>query len=180
MRDTPTVPDHAQYLTFLLADEEYAIGILRVREIIEYDTLTRLPSAPRDVRGVINLRGSVVPVVDLSVRFGLPERAPTRRTCIIIVEVAVQGEDVVMGIMADAVSQVVDLRAEDIEPPPPFGTRARMEHIAGMGRSGSRFVVILDIDAILARDLAGELGLVEALATGGVGGRAEVPEPAGA
>lgn len=177
MRDTLTGPDQAQYLTFLLADEEYAIGILRVREIIEYDTLTRLPSAPRDVRGVINLRGSVVPVVDLSVRFGLPERVPTRRTCIIIVEVAMHGEDVVMGILADAVSQVVDLGADDIEPPPPFGTRARMEHLAGMGRSGNKFVLILNIDAILSHDLAGELSAVADASSAGL---AAQPAPAGA
>jgi purine-binding chemotaxis protein CheW len=142
--------EQAQYLSFLLAGEEYAVGILRVREIIEYDTLTLLPSAPPQIRGIINLRGSVVPVVDLAVQFGLEARPVTRRTCIVIVELETDGERTVMGLLADAVSQVIELRPDEIEPPPPFGTRVRMDHLVGMGRNGRKFVLILDIDRLLA------------------------------
>ena len=150
MAATVTGLEPAQYLTFFIADEEYAVGILKVKEIIEFDTLTRLPSAPRHIRGVINLRGSVVPVVDLAVCFGLPERPVTRRTCIVIVEVRFGEDQVVMGIIADAVSQVIDLAPDDIEPPPPFGTRVAMEHLLGMGKVGRKFALILDIDRALS------------------------------
>lgn len=150
MSATATALEPQQYLTFFIADEEYAVGILKVKEIIEFDTLTRLPSAPRHVRGVINLRGSVVPVVDLGVSFGLPERAVTRRTCIVIVEVNLGDDQVVMGIITDAVSQVIDLAPGDIEPPPPFGTRVAMEHLLGMGKVGRKFALILDIDRALS------------------------------
>src|SRR6266508_2582123 len=96
-----------QYLSFQLAGEEFAFGILRVREILEYDTITRVPNAPAAVRGVINLRGSVVPVVDLAILFALPATGVTKRTCIVIVEARVDGQDLVMGVLADAVSQVI-------------------------------------------------------------------------
>src|SRR5262249_23505753 len=101
--------DLAQFLTFSVADEEYGISVLTVREILEYDTVTRVPKTPAFIRGVINLRGRVVPVVDLAVRFGLPASPVTKRSCVVIVEVQVQGEPVVMGLIADAVNQVVEL-----------------------------------------------------------------------
>ncbi|HET6764669.1 MAG TPA: chemotaxis protein CheW, partial [Longimicrobiaceae bacterium] len=129
---------------------EYALGILRVREIIQHDALTRVPAAPAWVRGVINLRGSVVPVVDLAVRFGMGESAVTRWTCLVIVEVALRGEQVVVGLMADAVSQVMELRPDDIEPPPSFGTGACGQHLLGMARTEGKFALILDIDGVLA------------------------------
>lgn len=139
-----------QYLSFQLAGEEYAFGIMRVREILEYDTITRVPNAPAAIRGVINLRGSVVPVVDLTVRFGLAPTAITKRTCIVIVEAMVDGRELVMGILADAVSQVLDLAGDAIEPPPAFGSRVRVEHLVGMGKlDAQRFVLILDIDRLL-------------------------------
>ena len=141
---------NTQYLTFQLAGDEYGFGILRVKEILEYDTLTRVPSAPAAIRGVINLRGAVVPVVDLAVRFGLPATAVTRRTCIVIVEVRAGEEDIVMGVMVDAVSQVMDLAEHDIEPPPPFGAKVRVDYLVGMGKIGKGFVLILDIDRLLA------------------------------
>lgn len=148
-----TVADEAtQYLTFRIAGEEYAIGILQVREIIEYDTLTRVPASAPWVRGVINLRGAVVPVMDLAVKFGLPEVPVTRRTCIVIVEVALETDRVTMGVIVDAVSQVIDLPAGEIEPPPSFGTRVRADHLVGMGKAGKKFVLILDIDRVLAAD----------------------------
>jgi purine-binding chemotaxis protein CheW len=139
----------AQYLTFQLAGDDYAFGILRVKEILEHETITRVPNAPAAVRGVINLRGAVVPVVDLALRFGLPATAVTRRTCIVIVEVQSDGEELVMGVLVDAVSQVIDLTADDIEPPPPFGAKVRVDHIVGMGKQDKRFVLILDIDRLL-------------------------------
>lgn len=141
---------NTQYLSFHLAGEEFAFGILRVKEILEYDTLTRVPSAPAAVRGVINLRGSVVPVVDIALLFGLPSTAVTKRSCVIIVEVRVDGQELVMGILADAVNQVIELSPETIEPPPAFGSRVRVEYLVGMGKVDARkFVLILDIDRLL-------------------------------
>jgi len=142
--------DQAQYLGFYIAEEEYAIGILRVKEILEYDTITRVPGTPPSIRGVINLRGSVVPVVDLALKLGLPESPITNRTCIVVVEVDLDGERTVMGVMADAVSQVMDLGGGDIEPPPAFGTRVHMDHLLGMGKAGKKFILLLDIDRILS------------------------------
>jgi purine-binding chemotaxis protein CheW len=145
-------PDQGQHLTFHLAGEEYAIGILRVKEIIEFGVVTKVPGTPPFIRGVINLRGSVVPVVDLAVKFGLPESPVTRRTCIVIVEVELEGEQTVMGVVADAVSQVLDLRPEDIEAPPAFGTRVRVEYLRGLGKLGKKFALILDVDRVLSAD----------------------------
>jgi purine-binding chemotaxis protein CheW len=139
-----------QFLTFLLAEESYAVSILRVREIIEYDTVTRVPNMPTSIRGVINLRGAVVPVVDLAVRFGLGDCRVTKRTCVIIAEVEVGGERLVMGLMADSVSQVIDLPPADIEPPPAFGTRVRVDFLKGLGKIGKKFVLILDLDRALS------------------------------
>jgi len=139
-----------QYLSFQLAGEEFAFGILRVKEILEYDTLTRVPNAPPAVRGVINLRGAVVPVLDLAHLFGLPATAVTKRSCVIIVEVRVDDQELVMGILADAVNQVIELAPDTIEPAPAFGSRVRVEYLVGMGKLDSRkFVLILDIDRLL-------------------------------
>lgn len=150
MHTTGDLTDLSQYLTFLIAGEEYAVGILRVKEIIEHEPMTRLPGAPPSIRGVINLRGAVVPVVDLALKFGLPALEITRRTCYVIVEIESGGEQSVIGIMADAVSSVVDLSPSEIEPPPSFGTRARAEHLLGLGKLGSRFALILDLDRMLS------------------------------
>jgi purine-binding chemotaxis protein CheW len=152
MASQPIPAEGAQYLGFYIAGEEYAIGILRVREILEYDTLTKVPTTPPSIRGVINLRGSVVPVVDLAVKFGLPESVISKRTCIVVVEVNLDGERAVMGVLADAVSQVIDLPASEVEPPPPFGTRVRVDCLIGMGRAGRKFVLLLDIDKLLSLD----------------------------
>ena len=146
----PAATDQSQYLSFYLAGEEYAIGILQAKEILEYDTLTRVPQTPPAIRGVINLRGSVVPVVDLAVKFGLPPTAISKRTCIVIVEVDLAGQRTVMGLLADAVSQVMDLTPTDIEPPPPFGTAVRVDYLQGMGKVGKKFVLLLDVDRVLA------------------------------
>ena len=139
-----------QYLTFFIRGEEYAVGILRVKEIIEYEVVTRVPAVPPHVRGVINLRGAVLPVVDLAAKFGSPETDVTRTTCIVIVETQLRDEIVVAGVMTDAVSEVVDLGADQIEPPPPFGTGVRVDFLVGMGKLDGRLVLILDIDRVLS------------------------------
>jgi chemotaxis signal transduction protein len=139
-----------QYLTYFLADEEYGINIQKVKEIIEYTAITKVPKVPRWIRGVINLRGNVVPVVDLAVRFGLEEGPVTKTTCIIIVEVQQETEATVMGVIADAVNQVIALSPAEIEEPPAFGTRVRLEYLAGMGKLGKKFALILNIDCVLS------------------------------
>ncbi|HYX68453.1 MAG TPA: chemotaxis protein CheW [Terriglobales bacterium] len=144
--------DVRQYLTFLIGGEEYAVNLLKVKEIIEYDTVTKVPRTPEWVRGVINLRGSVVPVVDLAVKFRQPPSKIGKLTCIVIAEVECEGESTVMGVMADAVSQVVDLKPEDIEPPPTFGTRVKVDYLLGMARAGKKFCLLLDTDRVLSTD----------------------------
>ncbi|MFA7282737.1 MAG: chemotaxis protein CheW [Sterolibacterium sp.] len=150
-----------QYLTFMLAGEMFAVGILHIKEIIEYGELTMVPTMPAFIRGVINLRGSVVPVVDLASRFGAPAGEVTRRTCIVIVEVAhaVENEieQQIMGIMVDAVNEVLEIAAEQIEPAPAFGARIRADFIAGMGKVEGRFVIVLDVNRVLSLDEIAEL-----------------------
>ncbi len=141
-----------QYLTFFLGGEELALNVLRVKEIIEYDTLTKLPTAPPSIRGVINLRGSVVPVVDLAFKLGFAETRITKRTCIVMVEVELAGEEAIMGLMTDSVNQVIDFLPEDIEKPPLFGTSIQGSYLKGMGKAGKKFVLILDIDRLLSED----------------------------
>jgi purine-binding chemotaxis protein CheW len=139
-----------QFLTFFVAEEEYAISVLKVTEIIECGALTKVPGAPSWIRGVINLRGSVVPVVDLAIKFGLPETVITPRTCVVVVEIRAEEERLVLGVMADAVHQVFDIQPGDIQPSPVFGLRVRVDCILGMGSVNGKFVVILDIDHILS------------------------------
>ena len=150
--DVRTSDGLSQVLSFFIDGEEYAIGILRVKEIIRYDTITKVPTTPRWIRGVLNLRGLVVPVVDLAAKFGIRETPVTGQTCVVIVETDLDGEKTLMGVVADAVSQVLDFRAEDIGEPPPFGTRVRVDYIVGMGKVGKKFVHILDIDGVLSAD----------------------------
>ncbi|MDC8756457.1 chemotaxis protein CheW [Janthinobacterium fluminis] len=139
-----------QYLTFTLGGEMFAIGILCVKEIIEYGNLTDVPMMSECIRGVINLRGSVVTVMDLSVRFGRPSTPVTKRTCNIIVEIEDGGERQVIGVVVDAVNAVLDIAGADIEPPPAFGARIRNEFIAGMGKINGKFVILLDIGQVFA------------------------------
>jgi len=141
-----------QYLSFFLAGEEYALGILQVKEIIEYTTVTRIPGAPVWVRGVFNLRGSVVPVVDLAVKLGAPPVTPTRWSCIVVVEVKFGGERLVLGLLADSIGQVIELAPEDVVPPPAFGAPVHVDYLVGMGRMGAgrKFVLLLDIDRVLS------------------------------
>jgi purine-binding chemotaxis protein CheW len=139
-----------QYLSFFLAGEEYALGILQVKEIIEYDTVTRVPGAPTWVRGVTNLRGSVLPVIDLAGKFGMAPCTINRRSCIVVVEVSVQKEQLVLGVLVDAIGQVLEFAPGDVEPVPAFGTPVRPDYLMGMGRSGKKFVLLLDIDRVLS------------------------------
>src|SRR5262245_48128495 len=141
-----------QYLTFFLGDEQYAVGVLTVKEIIEYGVVTRVPTTPPYIRGVINLRGSVVPVVDLSVKFGFEPCPLSRRTCIIIMETTLRGERATMGVVADSVSQVIQFAEQDIEQAPAFGSRVRMEYLEGMAKMGSKFVLILNMNEVFATD----------------------------
>ena len=141
-----------QYLTFMLTGETFAMGILAIKEIIEYANVTEVPMMPEYVRGVINLRGSVVPVIDLSVRFGKPASPVTKRTCIVIIEVVANGERQVLGVIVDAVNAVLDIPASEIEPPPAFGASIRTDFIQGMGKVNSKFVILLDVEHVLAAD----------------------------
>lgn len=142
----------AQYLTFSLSGEMFAIAILGVKEIIEFGNLTEIPMMPPFIRGVINLRGSVVPVVDLSARFGNHKTEVGRRTCIVILEVLDGEMNHDIGVMVDAVSEVLEIPASEIEPPPAFGARIRTDFISGMGKVGGKFVIILNINNILSVD----------------------------
>jgi purine-binding chemotaxis protein CheW len=146
-----------QFLTFMLGGEMFAMGILAIKEIIEYSTLTEVPMMPPSVRGVINLRGSVVPVVDLSVRFGRTPGAVTKRTCIVIVETSLNDTRQDVGVVVDAVNEVLEIPAQDIEPPPMFGTRIRTDFIQGMGKVNNRFVILLDVNQVLSLDELAEL-----------------------
>jgi purine-binding chemotaxis protein CheW len=136
----------------MIGGEEYAVSLLKVKEIIEYDTVTEIPKTPQWVRGVINLRGNVVPVIDLAVKFRLAPSVPGKLTCIVITEVQCEGEPTVMGVMADAVRQVIDLRPQEIEVPPSFGTRVKVDYLLGMARSGKKFCLLLDTEKVLSTD----------------------------
>jgi purine-binding chemotaxis protein CheW len=157
-------PLSTQYLTFVVGEEEYGVGITRAKEIIEYDTVTTVPNAPPFIRGVINLRGSVVPVVDLAVKFGRRSSAVTRRSCIVVVEVDLDGNRTVMGIVADRVSQVADLPPSAIEPPPAFGTGVRTEWLLGLGRADKRFLLLLDTDRALSHHELAAVSAAQAIA----------------
>jgi purine-binding chemotaxis protein CheW len=160
-------PPTRQYLTFLLNGEVFALGILSVKEIIEYSAPTAVPLTPAYVRGVINLRGAVVPVLDLSIRFGKPEGPVTKRTCILILEIEAGAERHDLGVVVDAVNAVLEIPSEDIQPPPAFGTYVQTDFIEGMGKVKGRFVIVLDVQRVLADD--------EMLALTQVHGTAETP-----
>lgn len=156
--------DDSQYLTFQLAGEMFAIGILNIKEIIEYGNITSVPMMPAFVRGVINLRGRVVPVIDLQARFGRESTPDGKRTCIVIIEVTVQGETQDIGVVVDAVSEVLTIPASEIERAPSFGARLRADFICGMGKVDGKFVIILNVDQVLSvTELAGLVGQLEHL-----------------
>ncbi|MBW8896852.1 MAG: purine-binding chemotaxis protein CheW [Massilia sp.] len=152
----------AQYLTFMLGGEAFGIGIMAVKEIIEFAGITDVPMMPDSIRGVINLRGAVVPVMDLAARFGRPRTVPGKRTCIVIVELAGEDGHQLTGVVVDAVSAVLDIPAADIEPAPSFGTRIRGDFIAGMGKVNGKFVILLNVDQVLALDGLPDLAAADA------------------
>lgn len=138
------------YLTFKLGAEVFALEVSKVREVLDFTTITKIPRTPEFLRGVINLRGSVVPVVDLRLGFGLDSVDPTVNTCIIVVEVAMASETIIVGALADAVEEVVDIDAADIQPPPRLGSAIQTDFIQGMGKRENGFLMILNIDRIFS------------------------------
>lgn len=156
-----------QYLTFTLEEEVFALDIGKVREVLDFCSVTKVPQTPDFMRGVINLRGNVVPVVDMRLKFGMVPAEKTVNTCIIIVEVAVDGEITVLGAIADSVQEVLDLEPEQIEPAPRIGTKLNTDFIRGMGKRDERFLMILDVDKVFS---CGEMAMAQ--------GMADVPEAA--
>lgn len=156
----------AQYLTFQLGGEMFAVGILNIKEIIEYGSVTEIPMVPPFIRGVINLRGAVVPVIDLASRFGGKRSEVSRRTCIVIIELAEGEERQDIGVVVDSVSEVLEIPASEIEPPPAFGARIRADFIKGMGKVNGRFVIILDVAKVLSVDEIASLSQLAGDATG--------------
>jgi purine-binding chemotaxis protein CheW len=147
-----------QYLTFMVADEMFALPIAAIREIVEYREPTDVPMMPSFIRGVINLRGRVVPVIDLCARFSRGKGQTSRRSCFVILELNHQEWNHDIGVLVDAVSAVLEIADADIEPPPNFGIRLRSDFISGMGKVGERFVIILNIDKVLSVDELSSLG----------------------
>jgi purine-binding chemotaxis protein CheW len=142
----------SQYLTFTLAEEQYAVQVYDVKEVLEYTTVTRVPRTQEFMRGVINLRGSVVPVIDLRLKFGMGETEKTIDTSIIVMEVEINGDTVTVGTLADSVQEVINLDEEQIEPSPQIGTRIYTDFIRGIGKQDERFIIILDIDRIFSEE----------------------------
>ena len=145
---TAETVESTQYLTFKLGEEIFALDVAEVREILDFTTVTKVPQTPPFMRGVINLRGSVVPVMDLRLKFGMSATEKTVNSCIIVTEMTIETEHVVIGILADAVQEVIDLEPEQIEPAPRIGTKVSLEFILGMGKHNGSFMMILDIDRI--------------------------------
>ncbi len=141
-----------QYLTFTLAEETFAIEIVKVREVIDYVHVTRVPRMPDYLRGVINLRGSVVPVIDLRLILGMPSIEKTVDTCVIIAEVMIDGEALHLGMLADSVQEVIDVNPSQIDPPPKLGSMLDTKFIRGMGKRDEGFFIILNIDQVLSVD----------------------------
>ena len=151
------ITETVQYLTFKLADEIFAFDVAKVREILELTSITKVPQTPEFMRGVINLRGSVVPVIDLKLNFAMQRTEQTINTCIIVVEVNLNGEPIVLGVLADSVQEVVEMEPGLIEPPPKLGTKLNTAFIKGMGKVGETFVMILDIDKVFSAEELTEL-----------------------
>jgi len=141
-----------QFLAFVLGGENFAMDIRSIKEVIQYGTLTEVPLMPDFIRGVINLRGAVVPVIDLSVRFGRPATEVARRTCVVILEVERDGDIVELGVIVDHVSEVLEIGASEIEPAPSFGSTLRSDFLAGVGKVGGKFVILLDVNHVLSID----------------------------
>lgn len=142
----------SQYLTFELDEEVFALDISKVREVLDFTSVTKVPQTPDFMLGVINLRGSVVPVMDMRLKFGMTKTETTVNTCIIIVEVGIDGEATVLGALVDSVQEVMDLDHDQIEPPPRIGARLKTGSIKGMGKRDNKFIIILDVDMVFSAD----------------------------
>jgi purine-binding chemotaxis protein CheW len=153
------ITDTRQYLTFKLADEVFAIDVSKVREVLDFTTITKIPRTPDFMSGVINLRGNVVPVVDLRLCFEMSKTEKTLNTCIVVMEMLIEGESTVIGALADSVEEVIDLEPDQIQPAPRMGTQIRTDFIKGMGRREAQFIMILDIDRVFSAE---ELSVVRA------------------
>ena len=165
------ITETTQYLTFKLSDEIFALDISKVREILEFTTITKVPQTPDFMRGVINLRGSVVPVVDMRLKFGMSMTEQTVNTCIIVVEVMVNGDAIVLGALADSVQEVVEMEPDSIEPAPHIGIRLDTNFIKGMGKKDDNFIMLLDINKVFTFD---ELVTVQAGMEADTGTKAKV------
>jgi purine-binding chemotaxis protein CheW len=164
MPAAPVDAGPAQFLTFLLGSDMFAIGILAIKEIIEYEGVTAVPQMPACIGGVINLRGTAVPVMDLARRLGRTPSPVGKRTCIIVVEVATAGGPFVIGILVDAVNAVLDIGAADIEPAPAFGAQVRAELLQGIGKVQGRFVLLLNVQHVVSASEIGAMAGLEAAA----------------
>ena len=146
------ITETRQYLTFILDGELFALDISKVREVLDYTKITRVPQMPEFMLGVINLRGSVVPVIDMRTKFGMKKVERTVNTCIVIVEVTLDNDNVILGALVDSVQEVFELDPEQIEPPPKIGMRLKTEFIKGMGKKEEKFIIILDIDRVFSTE----------------------------
>jgi len=146
------ITETRQYLTFKLGDEVFAIDVAKVREVLDLSTITKVPRTPDFMSGVINLRGNVVPVVDLRLCFEMSKTEKTVNTCIVVVEVMLAGESTIIGALADAVEEVIDLEPDHIEPAPKIGTQIHTDFIQGMGKRDAQFIMILDIDRVFSAE----------------------------
>ena len=149
---TEQISEMRQYLTFKLGNEIFGIDVAKVREILDFTTITEIPRTPEFMSGVINLRGNVVPVVDLRLCFQMSKTVRTRNTCIVVVEVLLDNESTIIGALADSVEEVIDLEPEQIQPAPRIGTQIRTEFIKGMGKRDAQFIMILDIDKVFSAE----------------------------
>ena len=153
-----TITETTQYLTFKLADEVFAVDVAKVREILDYTPATKVPGTPSFMRGVINVRGNVVPVVDMRMKFGLSETEQTVDTCIVVMEIIVEEDKTILGALVDSVQEVFELEAAQIEPPPRIGTRWRTDFIRGIGKRANELIIILDTDKVFSIN---ELGMIQ-------------------
>jgi purine-binding chemotaxis protein CheW len=147
-----SITDTKQYLTFRVGEEDFALDVSNVREILEFTSITKVPKTPEYMRGVINLRGSVVPVLDMRLKFRLTEAQKTIDTCIIVLEVDIDGEKTVIGALVDSVQEVFELDPQHIEPAPRIGTKLRTDFIRGMGKRDDHFIIILNIDKVFSSE----------------------------
>lgn len=152
INDELAVSEQGQNLTFDLSDEILAVAVINIREIIRYGKLTKIPMVPEFIEGVINLRGNVVPVINLAVKFGLDVHPADKRTCIIIMEVTISDEPVSMGIVVDSVQQVIEIPEHEIEPAPTLGAKIQTNFIKGLARKEDGFIIILDISQVLSAE----------------------------